>query len=46
MYMQNRNRLMDIENQLVIKGEREGEKDKLMVSDWEKQTTIYKIDKQ
>ena len=46
MYMQNRNRLMDIENQLVIKGEREGEKDKLTVSDWEKQTTIYKIDKQ
>ena len=36
MYMQNRNKLIDIENQLVIKGEREGEKDKLTVPDWEK----------
>ena len=34
MYMQNRNRLTDIENKLVVtKGEREGGKDKLGVWD-------------
>ena len=34
MYMQNRNRLTDTENKLVVtKGEREGERDKLGVRD-------------
>ena len=43
MYMQNRNRLIDIENKLVvIKGRRV----KLSVWDQQTQTSMYKVDKQ
>ena len=45
--MQNRNRLTDIENKLVVtKGEREGGRGKIGVWDKEIQITVYKIDKQ
>ena len=44
MFMQNRNRLTDIENKLVVtKGEREGRRDKLGVWDKHIHTTTYKI---
>ena len=44
MYMQNRNRLTDIENKLLVtKGEREGGRGKLGVWDYHVHTTIYKI---
>ena len=47
MYIQNRNRVTDIENKLVVtKGEKEVGRDKLCIRDKQIQTTIYKIDKQ
>ena len=47
MYMQNRNRLTDTENQpMVAKEERGGERGKLGVWNKEIQTTMYKIDRQ
>ena len=47
MYIQNRNRVTDIENKLVVtKGEKEVGRDKLHIRDKQIQTTIYKIDKQ
>ena len=46
MNLQNRNRLIGIENKYTVtKGEREG-RDKLGVSDYQIQTTNYKIRKQ
>ena len=45
--MQNTNRLIDIENKLVVtKREREGRRGKLGVWDQEVQTTKHRIDKQ
>ena len=45
--MQNRNRLTDIENKLrTIKGEREGERNRIGEWDKQKQTIKHKIDKQ
>ena len=41
MCMQNRNRLTDIENKLVVI---KGKRDKLEIWDYQIQTTIYKID--
>ena len=47
MNLQNRNRLTDIENRLVVaKGERGWGRDKLGVWDQQMQTTVQKIDKQ
>ena len=47
MYVQDRNRLKDIENKLTVtKGEQEEGRDKLGVWDQQVQTTTYKIDKQ
>ena len=47
MYMQNRNRLTDIENKRVVTSwERERGRGKIGVGDEEVQTTMYKIDKQ
>ena len=43
-YLQNRNRVTDVENKLMVTmGERRG-KDKLGDWDWHIHTTIYKID--
>ena len=45
-YVQNRNRLTDIENRRVVaKGERQ-ERDKLGAWDWQIYTTIHRIDNQ
>ena len=46
-YLQNRNRLTDKENKLLVtKGERWAEKYKFGIWDEHKHSTVYKIDKQ
>ena len=46
-YLQNRNRLTDTENKLIVTKEKRGAgRDKLGVWDWQIQTVIHKVDKQ
>ena len=43
-YLQNRNRVTDVENKLMVTKGEGGGRDKLWDWDWHTHTTIYKID--
>ena len=43
-YLQNRNRVTDVENKLMVTRAERGERDKLGDWDWNIHTTIYTID--
>ena len=46
IYLQNRNRFTDLENEFMVTGGKVGRKDRVEVRDWHAHTSILKINSQ